>query len=240
MGVIFDFLNELDIAMEADDITKDAIDDVNAVGASDENNGEIDMNTNDILGTSDNGNGEKGDEISDTPEGDESGDDTPDEGGEDSSGDLDSAEGEENTDSSGDETSDDMGLEDGGDTDDEFTLNRKKKLRDQFIHFFDILDDSIKLITSHVPNVTDTDTIRALNNVTENLTQCKMQVYDILTNNFQKSEYHDLLKKYVALNRIYDLSIKIMERYFEKYRPDNDEKQKSSKKDEDVNEKTSN
>lgn len=235
MGVIFDFLNELDIAMEADDITKDAVDDTNATGASDENNGEIDLNTDDILGTK-------------TPDSDtQTGDANTDTGSEDSEENPTSDDSGDTSEEDGSSDAGDLGSEDGGDTgldeakdeDDPFSTDRKKKLRNQFIHFFDILDDSIKLVTSHVPKVTDVDTIRALNNVTENLTQCKSQVYTILTEDYQKAEYHDLLKKYVALNRIYDLSIKIMERYFEKYRPDNDEKKKDVKKDEKSNSESS-
>lgn len=234
MGVIFDFLNELDIAMEADDITKDAIDNTNATGASDENNGDIDLNTDDILGINDNGG-----ENDSNGTADDSGDVNPDEQNGEAPTDDSDTPTEEDADASGNGDSDGLDLGETKGDEDPFSIDRKKKLRNQFIHFFDILDDSIKLVTSHVPNVTDVDTIRALNNVTENLTQCKTQVYDILTDSFQKSEYHELLKKYVALNRIYDLSIKIMERYFEKYRPDNDVKKKDSKKDEKEDSQTS-
>lgn len=208
MGYIFDIiseLNKMEIATEADDITGQAEKDTDSAmgkestnideGAPDKdsNNGEIDTDTDDILGTDDND-----EDLSDTDESD------------------DVSNEDDNVDDSDDISDDEI-----DDTMEEeanpFESSRKKKIHKQFINFYNVITSNIKLISEFMPGVVDDKSIHILNNVKNSLTQCKEYTYLILTEEYNILEYPALLKKYVALNRVYDLSIKILEKYYEEY-----------------------
>ena len=217
---LFDSLYE--IALEADDITGEVKGETaKAVGgdspAPDENN-EISTNTDDVLGLDNKDNG--------TPE-----DNQSDDSGEDG-GDQDSPEGESDEPSEGDDNNSEDPL--GGDSDTEgqeeedpeskFTKNRKEKLRKQFIHLFDVMVDNIELVTSYVPNANDTTTIKTMTNIKDNLMQCKTIIYKTITEEYNDMEYHELLKRYISVNRIYEVSTKIMENYFNLKREESEKK----------------
>lgn len=217
---LFDSLYE--IALEADDITGEVKGETaKAVGGDsptpDENN-EISTNTDDVLGLDNKDNG--------TPE-----DNQSDDSGEDG-GDQDNPEGESDESSEGDGNNSEDPL--GGDSDTEgqeeenpeskFTKNRKEKLRKQFIHLFDVMVDNIELVTSYVPNANDTTTIKTMTNIKDNLMQCKTIIYKTITEEYNDMEYHELLKRYISVNRIYEVSTKIMENYFNLKREESEKK----------------
>lgn len=219
---LFDSLYE--IALEADDITDEVKGETaKAVGgnspAPDENN-EISTNTNDVLGLDNKDNG--------TPENDQSDDsgndknqDNPEEGSDESD---ESSEGDDNN--SDDPFGGDSGAE-GQEEDNpesKFTKNRKEKLRKQFIHLFDVMVDNIELVTSYVPNANDTTTIKTMTNIKDNLMQCKTIIYKTITEEYNDMEYHELLKRYISVNRIYEVSTKIMENYFNLKREESEKK----------------
>lgn len=223
MGYIFDIiseLNKMDIATEADDITGQIDKDVQSVtgeketdideGAPDDNsnNGEIDTNTDDILGTDNNNEDtEVQDETTDDPDGE----DNPEDASEDDITDEeldDSMEEEENP----------------------FESSRKKKIHSQFLNFYNVIGSNIKIISEFMPGVVDEESIKILNSVKNSLTQCKEYTYRILTEEYTILEYPALLKKYVALNRVYDICIKILETYYEKYDIENNKNGKSPSK----------
>ena len=220
MGIIFDLLSELDDmdpALEAEDITDEVEAGTNNIngkknadggdealaGASDNSDGEIDTNTDDILGTSDNN------DDSDTSE---DGEYTSDENNEDS----------ENTD---DSMSDDESIKNSmEENDNSFESVRKKKMHKQLLAFYETLNDDIKIVNEYVPRASDDNTIKALTCINNNLVQCKDYTYRILTEEFKTTDYPVLLKKYVAMNRVYDLCIRALQTYFDAKRKEDDKK----------------
>ena len=224
MGVIFDLLSELsmDPALEAEDITNevksgtdsamgrksDGDGDEALAGASDNSDGEIDTNTDDILGTSEN-NDDSDNQSDDSSEG--SGENTDDTGDE---------EGGDSDDSNSDDAIKDSMEE----NDNSFEAVRKKKMHKQLLAFYETLNDDIKIINEYVPRASDDVTIKALTSINNNLVQCKEYTYRILTEEFKSLDYPVLLKKYVAMNRIYDLCIHALQKYFDAKRDDEDTK----------------
>lgn len=212
MGIIYDMIQLLDyeVAMEAEDITEevqDSLDTIKGVdkqngggdataGGTDNSDGNIDTNTDDILGTQSDDDGEENSENPDeeeTPEGNN--EDVPmDENG------------------GGDDISSQMQQNDSS-----FEAIQKRKMHQQFVDMFHVIVSDIKLIHEYTPKVTDRNTIRTLSNINANLVQIKEYVYQILTEEFNSLEYPILKKRYVALNHVYDLCIRTLDKYFEHF-----------------------
>lgn len=225
MGILYDILRVIEsdgygIATEADDITKDVeseasgISDEDSDGDNVDNSGDISMNTDNLLGdddsqqdSNDEDNDENEEENTDNEDelGDDIGDDNPDDPTSDDPNDIENQSEEEN---------------------DPFSESRKNKLKKQYLYLFNVVDNSISLISTYVPNVTNDNTIQTLSSVKENLEQCKEAIHTIITTEFKDMEYHELLKKYVGLNRIYELCTKILETYFKKYGESSDKASK--------------
>lgn len=194
----------LAIAQEAEDITGQAAEDAaNATGKKDASN-DIDLNTDDILGTK-------------TPDGEntdnENEDDTPGDTGSNPNGadteDLENAPEEGNDDQQMDDKMQEIS--------DPFETRQKQKLWDNFRALHKSLSDSITLITKYVPNISDAPTIKALDNIKENLVDGKDYAYRVLTTEYRSLSYPEMEKKYVALNHIYDICTNELETYFDKY-----------------------
>lgn len=223
---IINLLNDdVTTAMEADDITGDVTNQAatGAGGDADDpdgdnidNRGEISMNTDDLLGTqntntgNDNGNDQTQKDPTQTDDMNN---------GMDENAPTDDMNGEENPEGEMDDMNGDTPEEDGEnqDNDDEFSKTRKAKLKSHFLHLYEVIDNAIELVSAHLPTISDDETIHTLSNITSNLTDSKNIIYTVLTEEFQKSEYHTLLKKYIGLNRIYDLQVKTLEKYYEYY-----------------------
>lgn len=200
----------LEIAQEAEDITKQVQADVaDATGSKTQVGSDIDLNTDDILGTKtpDNKNNE-----------DTSSDDTP--GVEDS---------DPNGDTGNDSSNDDMPLDDDDDKqiddkmsemNDPFEASQKKKLWKQFKALHETFRDSVNLITKYVPNVSDAPTIKAMDSIKENLVTGKDLIYKILTDEYNQMTYPEMQKKYIGLNNIYDILTQELEEYFNKKKKD--------------------
>lgn len=224
MRFLYDLVNDrfpFTKATEAEDITDETTANTdNMMGRDDgastttqstagANDGEIDMDTNNILGDGD-------------PTEKQPAEDNP-EGGEEDAGNM--AEGEDMGEGEGDPLDDESG-EDLSNTDDisdsleegsknTFEAFRKKKLHAQYLALYDTLDTDIRLLAESLPKIQDSLAFNTMSNVNNNLTQCKEYVSEILSKEFDETEYVVLMKKYVALNRVYDIGIKILEKYFE-------------------------
>lgn len=207
MSIMSDFFDSFSsIAMEADDITGVADDAEKAIGgtttspAPSSNNKEISLNTDDLLAD---------DKNSTTQE-------------EKDSSEPESPTNEENLDNEGNEDDDeftdpDEGLTDDSNTntEDEFTKTRKRKLWENYRSFYQNLDNALKLMNKYVPKEIKPEVIHMLTNIKNNLTDTKDTVYKILTEEYRKMEYGELIKNFIGLNHIYDLSIKELENYFD-------------------------
>ena len=198
-------------AMEADDITGDATDAASGVtggdGSGDDNSGDIDLNTDDILGTSDPDNNTDEDNNPTDDSGDGTDPDNPDGGGDvpEGEGDLpeDLPSGEEKLEESGD---------------DEFNRTRKYKLWKNFRALYSILEDAVDLVSKYIPGISDAKTILVMDNVKESLMDAKKECYSIMTTQYQSTSYPQLQKKYIAINHVYDLETRELEKYFDEFR----------------------
>ena len=221
MRFLYDLVNDrfpFTKATEAEDITDETTANTDNMmgrdtGAStttrsttSDNDGEIDMDTDNILG----------DDDSTT----QPADDTPDDKGEtdDVTEDEDKGEEADPTDDGNDEdlsNTDDLSnsLDEG--VKNTFEVFRKKKLHAQYVALYDTLDTDIRLLAETLPKLQDSLAFNTMSNVNNNLTQCKEYVLEILSKEFDETEYAVLVKKYVALNRVYDIGIKILEKYFD-------------------------
>lgn len=205
MSIMSDFFDSFSsIAMEADDITGVADDAEKAIGgtttspAPSSNNKEISLNTDDLLAD---------DKESTTQE-------------EKDSSELESSTNEEDLAKEDDDdefTDPDEGLADDSNTntEDEFTKTRKRKLWENYRSFYQNLDNALKLMNKYVPKEIKPEVIHMLTNIKNNLTDTKDTVYKILTEEYRKMEYGELIKNFIGLNHIYDLSIKELENYFD-------------------------
>lgn len=197
-------------AMEAEDITgaaQSASSDI--TGEKDPN--EIDLNTDDILGTKENNpNAQNDQEMNDANTDDMNMDDM---GSEESSEDTGDGGGDDLADPEENKDADDVMKE----QEDPFSENQKYKLWREFKSLYETLADSIDLIGQYVPNVSDAATIKTMDNIKENLINAKDLIYQTLTIEYKSMSYPDMQKRYVGIQHIYDLCTKELEIYFDKY-----------------------
>jgi hypothetical protein len=94
-------------------------------------------------------------------------------------------------------------------------ISKKIALRDNMIMLYNILSTNIDLLRSYSPNENDAESMRILFNISANLSDSKEVLFQEITTGFQEKSYVNLLKTYVAINRIYELATVSLEKYFE-------------------------
>lgn len=192
MGIIYDTLCDMDkenqITMEAEDVTNDTRREAAQMnGEQDDSSGDISLNTDNIFGDA-SGKDTNSDEPNDVENEESEEDDLPDEDALDG---LDDEVSEKESDSI-----------------------QKKQLRKQMTHLYKVIGDDIDLMSEYIPKVTTPETNEVLATIKKNLGQCKECIHDILTEEFAKSEYPTLMKKFVSLRQVYDLTAKAIEIHF--------------------------
>ena len=217
-----DFLESMTIAMEADDITGDTANAVrnitgeNTDTAPDSANREDEENleqVDDIFGTQDNNqqnNNEQNENASDNEDSEQS-DDTSNEGNEDESGDG-SAEEDPNLENNDDSSSDNP--------EDKNNFTDKNKIRDHLAQLYSIINGDIDIIMNSISNINNSETIAVMNSILNHFRNCKSMIYKTLTKDLTTIDYPELLKRYITLKRVYDISIKMMETYFKEVKDD--------------------
>jgi hypothetical protein len=223
MGHIMNFL----VALEAEDITKDVDKEMKkAIGSRSikstidkDDSGDIGK-TDDILGTKGNKKEDATqpvkDKNTDIPEEDDTDttnldDENPDNFEDDN---MDS-ENSENLDTLGDDT----GKQDENIPSDENNikneeLTNKIALRENMILFYNILSSNIKLLSEYTPDNDIEKNKDVISKVSGNFIECRDILFNILTEELESNSYVELLRKYVALCRVYDLNILILDTYF--------------------------
>lgn len=87
----------------------------------------------------------------------------------------------------------------------------KNKIKDNLILFHGIITSNINLLRDCMRQITDPEMVSLYNSVIDNFQNCKTMCYDMLTQtDFTQVPYTDLLRKYVALNRVHELGIKMI------------------------------
>lgn len=208
--------DNMSVAIEADDITAQVAGDVK------KNVGGTPSTQSDADTRSEEEDLEKTDDIfdlkkDDVPAGDDS-------AGNDTSDDTDT----DNTDDSTDDNSDN--LEDSGNTDDSSSIEdtptddliftKKNKIRDNIVQLYTIISGNIESIEASIININEAKTIEVLNMVISNLRNCKTYIYNTLTKELKTLEYDELLRRYITIKRVYDISIEMMEAHFKKVNKD--------------------
>ena len=90
----------------------------------------------------------------------------------------------------------------------------KNTLKENMIYFFNIMRYTISSLEAGLGTTENQETIRVVNSVIHNLYNCKDILYKILTEEMEKSPYETLVTKYITLKRIYDISCDMLEEHF--------------------------
>ena len=218
MSHFLDFLNRMQIALEADDITQQTQAEVrSAIGGAvpsstqEPNDDENLMQTDNI--------------FSDPPSDDPAGNPAEDQqaGAEDLPPETEEANPEENPEGDDPNAQTDPNLEGdpnqapGGETQSEEDLlfAKKNRIRDNLIQLYTIISGDIEVLVNSITNINDRTTIQVVNNVLGHLRNSKKFLYTTLTQNLTELEYDELLQRYVTIRRVYDICIEMLKRYFD-------------------------
>lgn len=207
----------LSMAFEAEDITKETKRQSERVdeGAPDKKSSDIDMNTNDILGT-------KGDDENDTSddadtEDTDTGDETDDVGD-----DTDDTDEGDDTDTSDDDSgmddSDSTGDIDGSDAPPpEEISNVKKKinLKKNVITLYNIIKSNIDTLSKYNPDNVGTELYDKFFKVQTHLATCRDILFDLGTDEINTAPYLVSLRKYTTVKQVYDICILMLDRFYD-------------------------
>lgn len=216
-------------------------------GGGNTNDGEDITRTNDIFGLNDKGNTDSASQPnsnatdptqmdpsqSNVPTSDPSGAMDP------NASDPTAALGSDGTDMDGDGQPDDNGegMDDGTSPDatteevdhTEISSENKEKLRDKMILLYQTIRGNIDLLNDYNAEHDNISTIKDINNIIDNLTEAIKVLYKALTSDINKTEYADLLKTFIGAQKVYDISISMIDNHFttlKKIREENDKKSK--------------
>lgn len=207
------FLKNAQIAMEADDITIDTqhelqnqIGETNSVDNRDERPQEDLTKTDDIFGT-------QTPEENDTENENNPTEDTTDTNIQNQDDEI--ATDEQQTDENTDQnlnSADNAAPEENNQNSLLFT--DKNKIKKYLVQLYKIISGNISVITDVITTIDNHETISVVNNVLDNLRNCKEIIYTILTEDLTKLSYDELLQKYITLKRVYSISVEMLEKHF--------------------------
>ena len=105
----------------------------------------------------------------------------------------------------------------------------KSKIRDHMVHLYNILGSNIETLTKSMSSIEDYRTVQTMNTILSNMRNAKDYLYKTLTEDLKTTDYSELLRKYITLKRVYEISIKMLEVHFsEVYAPPKGSKSKQS------------
>ena len=108
----------------------------------------------------------------------------------------------------------DLGDDPGMSEEDKSVFSDKNTLKENMIYFFNIIRYTITSLEDGLGATEDQETIRVLNSVIHNLYNSKDILYKILTEEMESTPYETLVAKYITLKRIYDISCDMLEEHF--------------------------
>lgn len=108
----------------------------------------------------------------------------------------------------------DFGDDPGMSEEDKSVFSDKNTLKENMIYFFNIIRYTITSLEDGLGATEDQETIRVINSVIHNLYNSKDVLYKILTEEMESSPYETLVTKYITLKRIYDISCDMLEEHF--------------------------
>ena len=108
----------------------------------------------------------------------------------------------------------DLGDGPGMSEEDKSIFSDKNTLKENMIYFFNIIRYTITSLEDGLGSTEDQETIRVVNSVIHNLYNSKDILYKILTEEMESTPYETLVAKYITLKRIYDISCDMLEEHF--------------------------
>ena len=108
----------------------------------------------------------------------------------------------------------DLGDDHGMSEEDKSIFSDKNTLKENMIYFFNIIRYTITSLEDGLGSTEDQETIRVVNSVIHNLYNSKDILYKILTEEMESTPYETLVAKYITLKRIYDISCDMLEEHF--------------------------
>lgn len=106
--------------------------------------------------------------------------------------------------------------DDSGENEEELPeIERKIKLRENMVLLHSILSSNLKLLNDYTPDISNDDLSKVLFNISSVLGESKDILFDEIVNGFKKKSYTSLLRTYVSINRVFELTQKTLEKYFE-------------------------
>ena len=108
----------------------------------------------------------------------------------------------------------DLGDDPGMSEEDKSLFSDKNTLKENMIYFFNIIRYTITSLEDGLGSTEDQETIRVVNSVIHNLYNSKDILYKILTEEMESTPYETLVAKYITLKRIYDISCDMLEEHF--------------------------
>jgi len=191
MGIIYDF----QIAMEAEDITKEVEDEKNKLGNKKSKDSIKDASKERDITKTTNIFKEEDDKndlnITDDPPDKETIDASEDTLDDDSDNELD-------IDEENDESNNEIEL--------------KEKLRENMVLFHGIISNNIQILSDYLPEISNNESNETTFKILKHLQDCKDILFNILTTSLKITPYAVLLKKYIAIQRVYDICIDMLQR----------------------------
>lgn len=201
-------LNSMMIAMEAEDITNEVQSETNkAIGKADENR-DISQ-TDNIFGD----NKKRANSQNESEEKEENISDNSDDNSDDNSSDVESNEDNNDLTNDSETSMEEIPEEDSSEPSNEIQL--KQKLMDNMITMHNIIENNINLLAEFSPEISNHESSKILYNISSNLSDCKNILYKEITENFGNKSYTQLLKSYVAINRVFDLCAEMLSKHFD-------------------------
>lgn len=90
----------------------------------------------------------------------------------------------------------------------------KNTLKDNIVYFTNTLRTDIDELTNVLGGLNDLQSIQVVNSVITNMRNCKDVLHKTLTNDMETSSYEELMRKYITVKRIYDISIEMLDKHF--------------------------
>ena len=108
----------------------------------------------------------------------------------------------------------DLGDDPGMSEEDKSIFSDKNTLKVNMIYFFNIIRYTITSLEDGLGSTEDPETIRVVNSVIHNLYNSKDILYKTPTEEMESTPYETLVAKYITLKRIYDISCDMLEEHF--------------------------
>ena len=150
----------------------------------------------------------------------------PGDNGGDEAGGTDDTEMDEEGGEGSDELNPNDSLGDGPTNNPPSVFSDKNTLKSNAIHFMSLMDGDLAILNARLGDLNEIEDLRVMNKVIQNLTLTKKLLNKTITEDFSNQTYESLMTKYITMKQIYDLSIEMLDKHFNK----DPKRRKSSKK----------